>query len=172
MKLLRTSLVTMLTGIALMAATAAQAKKPIELHFGNERWHLVLSSRDLKPTEGAPSDPDRQIWTYLNEQQMVLSVIVENAHQPATMASCRDVFAQRKQHGAGGLALSNEVQGQRGEAAIQEYDLKLGTIVQHNIYSCRVRGTYYIDVHASKVGYEPGDHDALITLVDAVVIGN
>jgi hypothetical protein len=174
MKLSGTSLsVAMLAaGIALAAATPAQAKKPIELHFGKEPWHLVLSASDLKPMQGAPSGRDRQVFTYANDRGMLLSVIVENAHQPATMASCRAVFDERKHFDAGGMGPSNEVQGQRGEAAMQEYGLKFGPIVQHDIFSCRVRGTYYIDVHASKLPYQPGDRDALMALVDAVTIVN
>lgn len=179
MKPVRTSLVvTAAAATALAAATPVQAKKPITLQVGNQPWHLVLPSGELKPIEGAPSSPDRQIFTY-RSGQMVLSVIVENAHEPATMASCRSVFAQRKQQGTGGMRVSNEVQSLRGEAATQEFDLKLGAIdpklaavVEHDIYSCRVRGTYYIDVHASKLPYQPGDHAALMALADGVAIVN
>jgi len=170
MKPFRTSLVVMVAAVTALAAGApAQAKKPIELHFGNQPWHLVLSSGELKRIEGAPSSPDRQIFTY-RSGQMLLSVIVENAHAPATMASCRAVFEQRTHFEAGGMGPSNEVQSQRGEAAMQEYDLKLGPVVQRDIFSCRVRGTYYIDVHASKLPYQPGDHAALMALVDGVAI--
>ena len=158
-----------LAGLALLAATPAQAKKPIELHFGNQPWHIVLSAGDLTPVKGAPSTADRQTFMYRNDRQMLLSVTVENAHESATMESCGVVFEHRKKFGAYGAAPSNERQGQRGEAAMQEYDVKLGAEALHNIFSCRVRGTYYIDVHASKLPYRPGDHDALLALVNSVV---
>jgi hypothetical protein len=165
---------TLLASIALASAAPAQAPKPTELHFGDEPWHLALSLGDLKPIEGAASRPDRQVFTYSNDRGVVLSVIVENAHEPASMASCRDVFAQRKQHGTAGMLPLNEAQGQRGEAATQEYDLKLDyqgeKITQHNAFSCRVRGTYYVDVHASKILDQPGDHAALMAVIDGVAI--
>lgn len=34
----------------------------------------------------------------------------------------------------------------------------------------RVRGTYYIDVHASRIRYRLTDHDALMALIDGVAI--
>src|SRR5206468_5816755 len=116
-----------LIGIALLSGSAAPAAaaKPIELRFGGEPWHLALALGALKPSEGAPSSPDRQIFTYADGQGTILSVIVENAREPATMASCRDVFARRKEQDFDGILPVDEVQGQRGEAATQEYDLKL-----------------------------------------------
>src|SRR5207253_2773617 len=95
---------------------APAAPKPTELHFGSEPWRLALSLGDLKPTEGAPSSADRHVYTYSNDRLEVLSVIVEDAHSPATLDSCRDVFARRKQ----GMPIVNEVQGQSGDAATQE----------------------------------------------------
>lgn len=145
------------------------SSKPAELHFGTESWHLALSLGGLKPSQGAPSSPDRQIFTYDDDRGTILSVIVENAHEPATMAGCRDVFARRTQAG-----MLNEAQGERGEAATQEYDLKLRVqgqpLVWHHAHSCRVRGTYYIDVHASRMRYRPTDHDALMALIDGAAI--
>jgi hypothetical protein len=153
-----------------VSAPAGAAPKPTELHFGSEPWHLVLSLGDLKPTEGAPSSVDRKVFTYADDRGSVLSVIVEDAHRPAIMASCRDVFAGRKAE----MQPDNETQGQRGDSATQEYDLKLNfqgkPIVQHNVFSCRTRGNYYIDVHASHVPYQPSDHDALMALMAAVAI--
>lgn len=159
--------------VAIAAAAPAQAPGSTQLRIHNEPWQLELSLGDLKPTQGFPSRADRQVSTYRNDKGVTLSVIVENARAPATLASCRNVFARRKQ-GKGGLVPVNEVQSQRGETAFQEYDFKLAlkgkTIVHHNIFSCRVRGTHYIDVHASKIDYRPSDRDALMALVNSVKI--
>ena len=159
-----------LIALVVSASSSAQPPKPTELRFANVPWHLALSLGDMKPTEGFPSRPDRDVFTYGDGKGTILSVIVENAHAPATLASCRDVFARRK----AGMQPANEVQGQRGDAATQEYDLKVDiqgeTIVHHNVFSCRVRGTFYIDAHASKVRYQPGDRDALMALLDGVAI--
>ena len=157
--------------IALVVSASSSAQpKPTELRFANVPWHLALSLGDMKPTEGFPSRPDRDVFTYGDGKGTILSVIVENAHAPATLASCRDVFARRK----ASMQPVNEVQGQRGDAATQEYDLKVDfqgeAIVQHNVFSCRVRGTYYIDAHASKIRYQAGDRDALMALIDGVTI--
>ena len=84
MKLLPISLVAILMSPVLLVTTAAEAKKPIELHFGDQPWHLVLLAADLKPIPGAPGGPDRQIFTYRNDRKMLLSVMVENANEPAT----------------------------------------------------------------------------------------
>jgi len=156
--------------LVVSASSSAQSPKPTELRFGNAPWHLALSLGDMKPTEGFPSRPDRDVFTYGDGKGTILSVIVEDAHAPATLASCRDVFARRK----AGMQPANEVQGQRGDAATQEYDLKVDfqgeAIVQHNVFSCRVRGTFYIDTHASKIRYQSGDRDALMALIDGVAI--
>jgi hypothetical protein len=159
---------------ALVAVSAsASASKPSELHFGGEPWHLELSLGDMKPIQGLPGRPDRDVFTYSDDRGTVLSLVVENAHEPATIASCREVFARRKQ-GMAAMQPVNEVQGQRRDAVTQEYDLTLDLkgkpILQHNIYSCRVRGNYYIDVHASRIAYRPSDHDALMSIIDAVRI--
>jgi hypothetical protein len=164
MKLIAASL---LVGLAYSAALAAP--NPTELRIADVPWHLELSLGDMKPIEGFPSRPDRDAFTYQNANA-ILSVIVENAHVPATLDSCRDVFARRKT----GMGAINEVQGQRGDAATQEFDLKTEfqgrTIVQHNIFSCRVRGTYYVDTHVSKIAYVPADRPALMALIDGVKI--
>ena len=156
--------------LVVSASSSAQSSKPTELRFANVSWHLALSLGDMKPTEGFPSRPDRDVFTYGDGKGTILSVIVEDAHAPATLASCRDVFARRK----AGMQPANEVQGQRGDAATQEYDLKVDfqgeAIVQHNVFSCRVRGTFYIDTHASKIRYQSGDRDALMALIDGVAI--
>ena len=160
--------------IAPLLALAAAAPAVAELRFADEPWRLALQLDDMKPFEGAPSSPGRRVFSYSNGKGWVLSVIVENAQAPATLAGCRDVFDRRKQGGNAGFAPVDEVQGQRGDAATQEFDVK-GELqgrpfVMHNSYSCRVRGTYYIDVHASKIPYLPSDHDALWALVDRVKI--
>jgi hypothetical protein len=159
-----------LLAICLTASVPASASpKPKELRFGTEPWHLALSLGRLKPSQGAPSSPDRQIFTYEDGRGTILSIIVENARAPATIASCRDVFARRAEAG-----MVNQVLGERGDAATQEYDLKLDVqgqpMVWHHAHSCRVRGTYYIDVHASRMGDRPTDRDALIALIDGVAI--
>ena len=74
---------------------ASASSKPTELHFGGEPWHLALSLGRLKPSQGAPSSRDRQIFTYDDNRGTILSVVVENAHEPATMANCRGVFTRR-----------------------------------------------------------------------------
>ncbi|HEX6741367.1 MAG TPA: hypothetical protein VF079_06185 [Sphingomicrobium sp.] len=157
-------------GSGLLLAAGAPAA-PTELRFGSEPWHLALSLGGLKPTQGVESTADRQAWTYSNDKGTILSVIVENAHAPADKASCRDVFERRKAD----LKPANEVQGERGDAATQEYDFQLDfrgkAIVQHNIFSCRVRGTWYIDAHVSKIGYDAArDRAALLALLDGVAI--
>jgi hypothetical protein len=148
---------------------ASASSKATELHFGTEPWHLALTLGGLKPSQGAPSSPDRQIFTFDDDRGTILSVIVENAHEPATMASCRNEFAQRTEAG-----MFNETKGEHGEGATQEFDLKFDLqgqpAVWHQAYSCRVRGTYYIDVHASRIRYRPTDHDALMALIDGVAI--
>lgn len=156
---------------ALASSTAfAAPRQPTELRIANVPWHLELSLGDMKPVEGFPSRPDRDVFTYRSDQGAILSVIVEDAHAPATLDSCRDVFARRK----AGVGAINEVQGQSGDAATQEYDVKVDfqgqTIVQHNIFSCRVRGTYYIDGHVSKIAFVPADRAALMALIDGVKV--
>ena len=155
--------------VILSAAAPAKMTKTIQLHFGSEPWHLELSlGGGLKPSDGPESSPDRQVYFYEDGQGTVLSVIVENAHEPANIDACREVFQRRKAD----IQPNDEVQGSRGDAATQEYDWKLDFqakwVVQHNVFACRVRGTYYIDVHASKIPYVPSDHDALMRWVDAV----
>lgn len=162
--------VPILIALVASAPSSAQSSKPTELRFAGVPWHLALALGDMKPAEGFPSRPDRDVFTYSNGKGTILSVIVENAHAPATLESCRDVFERRKD----GMQPDNEVEGQRGDAATQEYDLKLDfqgeAIIQHNIFSCRVRGTHYIDTHVSKIRYRPGDRDALMALIDDVAI--
>ena len=57
---------------------------------------------------------------------------------------------------------------------MQEYDWRTvvdgRTYLQHNLFSCRVRGNYYIDVHASTLSPGPGDAAVLRGLVDGVRI--
>ena len=170
MKLVTSLLVT------LAAGSPAQAPSATELHFGNEPWHLALALGDLKPTRGIPSSADRQVFTYRNDDGVMLSVIVQKTHKPATLESCRNLFTRRKTGASllAGIRVANEVQGQRGEAATQEYDMIAEnpgeTIVHHNVFNCRIRGTYYIDVHASKMRYQPSDRPALLALVGGVAI--
>lgn len=162
-----------LLAIAVTAAAPAETPKTKVLHY--DRWSLVIPLAGLKPTNGFPSRPDRDIFTYTNGRLTEVSVIVENAHAPATLASCRDVFAQRKQgyEDIRDVQLINEIEGQRGDAATQEYDVRLPNgAIHHNIFTCRVRGNYYIDVHASKLGYRPSDRNALVALVDGVFIAD
>ncbi|HMI20792.1 MAG TPA: hypothetical protein VK533_14745 [Sphingomonas sp.] len=153
-----------------LAALAATVPKTTELHFGSEPWHLELALGELKPSGGAESRPDRKVYTYADKQGTVLSVIVENAHEPANIEGCREVFQRRKAD----IQPNDEVQVGRGDAVMQEYDWKLEfqgkPVVQHNVFVCRVRGTYYIDVHASKIPYVPSDRGALLRLVDAVTL--
>jgi len=156
--------------VVFSAAAPAKIPKATELHFGSEPWHLELSLGDLKPGSGPESTPDRQVYYYDNRQGTVLSVIVENAHESANIDACREVFERRKAD----VQPTDEVQGSRGDAATQEYDWKLEfqgkPVVQHNVFACRIRGTYYIDVHASKIRYVPSDRDTLMRLVDAVKV--
>lgn len=155
---------------ALASSAAIAAPKPTELRIANVPWHLELSLADMKPIEGYPSRPDRDVFTYKIDEGGILSVIVENAHSPATLAGCRAVFERRK----AGMGLTRDVQAQRGDAATQEYNVSFGDpkamAFQHNVYSCRVRGTYYIDVHAARIHYEPVQEDGLRALVELVKI--
>lgn len=160
----------------LMAApglAAAPSAQPAEIRPAGEPWHLSLSLGDLTPVQGYPSRQDREVRTYRNGSGVTLSVIVENARAPATLASCRNVFARRKQ-GRGSMIPINESQREANGTVFQEYDLSMEAVgksgLHHNIHSCRARGTYYIDVHASKANYRPADRAALLALVNGVTI--
>jgi hypothetical protein len=159
--------------LGLAAGAPARSREPTEILFDQEPWRLALFLGDLKPVQGYPDSPNRQVLTYGNEKGVMLSVIVQKIGAPATLASCLNVFDHRKQ-GRDGTVPVNEVHGQRSQTAYQEYDLILGAganaIVHHDIFSCRVRGNYYIDVHASKLDYRRSDHAALMALVDGVRI--
>ena len=162
-------------GLLLAAAPPATAKdKPIELRVGNEPWRVVLAAPGMKKAEGAPSRPGRQIYTFQNTKTFtMLSVIVEDAQAPATMASCRDVHERRAKALPSDIR-STEKHELRGEAEFQEYTLALPVpgepILQHHVHNCRIKGNYYIDAHASKLRYKPADRDALVAVLDAVTI--
>ena len=137
-----------------------------------QHWHLLLPPDDLEPTEGLPSSVDRQIRTFRSGDGLMLSIIIQNMHAPATMEGCLELF-ERRRIGHAGISAANETHGVSGDTGFQEYDYELGanrTTLHHNIFSCRVRGTYFIDVHASKLGYRPSDRAALKALVDGVKI--
>lgn len=159
---------------ALLAAplAAERAGALSDLHFGKEKWHLALSLPGLKPAQADRSNPDRQSFYYMSEDRSVIvSVIVENAHAPAKMASCHRVFEQRAK--APFISKLEIKAGKRGDAALQEYTVNLspdGSKVQRHIHTCRVRGNYYVDVHASKSLYVPADRALLLALVDGVTI--
>lgn len=159
----------------LLLAAAPSAQSSTILPVEGASWRLAVPLGDLKPTQGFPSRQDRQVRTYRDGRGTMLSVIVENARQPATLASCRNVFDRRKGGTPGpNIRLINEVQSQRGQIAIQEYDFEIDSggrkTLHHNVHSCRARGTHYIDVHASKMDYRPSDRAALIALVESVAI--
>lgn len=158
---------------ALIAAPLiAQSGSLPDLHFGREKWHLSLNLPGLAPAQADKANPDRQTFYYMSENRSVIvSVIVENAHAPAKMASCHRVFEQRAK--APFIAKVEIKAGKRGDAALQEYTVNLapdGSKVQRHIHTCRVRGNYYIDVHASKSLYGAADRKMLLALVDGVAI--
>jgi hypothetical protein len=159
--------------LASAAAAPASTSKPTAVTVDNEPWYLLLDLGDLTPTEGIESNSNRKILTFGSDKGVMLSVIVQKVHAPATLAGCRDLFDRRKR-GEGDLIPANEVQWQQGDTSIQEFEWFFGsgdkTIIHHNTFSCRVRGNYYIDVHASKAGYRPSDHDALMALINDVRI--
>lgn len=154
------------------APLVAESAALPDLHFGREKWHLSLSLPGLKPAQADKANPDRQSFYFMSEDRSVIvSVIVVNAQAPATMASCKRVFEQRAK--APFITKVEIKAGKRGEAALQEYTVNLapdGSKVQRHIHTCRVKGNYYIDVHASKSLYTPADRSTLLALVDGVTI--
>jgi hypothetical protein len=166
-------LMTVAAGCLAAAAASAKAPAPTELPVFGVPWHLSLALGAMKPFVLEPGRPGRQTYDFhTDDGTSVMTIAVENVEEPATLDGCRDVFDRRP--GRIGGELKGLHAEQRGDSAMQEYDW-YGTVegrayVQHNVFSCRVRGTYYIDVHASKLTPGPGDAAALRALVDGVRI--
>lgn len=159
--------------LATLVTALAAAPAPIRLPVANAPFHLTVELGGMKPFELDPSRPGRQTFSFhTNDGNSVMTIAVEDVEEPATLAGCREVYDRRPAR-IGGELRGYHVE-QHGEAAMQEYawytTVDGRAYVQHNVFSCRVRGTYFIDVHASALNPKPGDAARLRTLVDRVRI--
>jgi len=167
--------------LATLAAAALAAPPPnttpatptTELHSPDVPWHLTLALGNLKRFELEPDRPHHSEFDYRTDDgNMILGVAIEDVVEPATLAQCREVSDSRAaESGDGTKGLKT---WQSGEAVMQEYEwhttLNGHPYVEHNVYSCRVRGTHFINVHAVKLDPGPSDAAMLRTLVENVRI--
>jgi hypothetical protein len=159
--------------LAPLALAAAAAPAPTRLAVANAPFHLTVELGNMTPFKLDPGRPGRQTFDFhTGDGNSVMTIAVEDVDEPATLAGCKEVF-DRRPGKIGGEFNEYHVE-QHGEALMQEYDWHTTVAgrayVQHNVFSCRVRGNYYIDVHASALNPRPGDAARLRALVSKVRI--
>ena len=158
------------------SAQAPPASRPVVLSIALEGkpWALQMDGAGFTATfDGTKSDGRRYYFGSNKTSGVVLSVTLEKSNSPATLDDCRRTMKlrlERKENFERKDPASQEIHGMAVVAyTIPEYG---GVpVVQRNVFACMPKDDVYIDIHLSKVQYQPSDDSLFSALLETASFG-
>jgi len=175
MPILRRTLTSTLVVIIGVTGTLArpqnQEEKRKEFTFPGLPWTLTIPAGNFKIAQKQVRDDGTGVYFHLvdEKRKIDLSMFIEPAAACKDSKSCRDLVW--KSGNPTWINIKNVVQSEIGEISTLEFLLPSFQgmdIQQQNLYAEFVVDGYWVDMHISKVLYQPEDHKLFEQLVQSV----
>ena len=161
----------------LFSPALAQKSDPQEklaMAYPGESWRLQIDAPGFEVKSKERKPDGREYLTAENsETKMFLSVMMERGKGPADEASCPDYLTDRLRSSPAGVYPTDVRSARIAGRAIIEYlvpEVQNVPVRQKNFVACLTHGNVYIDVHLSKVLFNPADEELFTGLLSKISI--
>lgn len=149
-------------------AQQAPSPAPLSVSFPHKSWAFQINSPGFAvETEGAKSDGREYLLANNSKTGMVLSVTLEKSPGRADPKSCPDYLRTRMKSVAS-LDPKDVKTSQVGGMSVVEYIIPGPNgmqLEQKNFVACTAKEDVYLDIHLSKVKFQPSDERSFIEVL-------
>lgn len=155
---------------AIMVAKSYQEKR-LSFTYPQLPWELTLPADNFRIEQKQMKQDGNGIYFYLvdEEQEINLSMFIEPATRCRDSKSCRDLVW--KAGNPAWVNIQNVSQSEIGDASVFEFLLPSYQgmpIRQQNMYAEFVVDGFWVDMHVSKVLYQPNEHKLFDRIIKSV----
>lgn len=146
-------------------------EKRLEFTISESPWTLTIPSDDFHVAEKKMRADGLGAYFHLvdEKQKINLSMFIEPVNNCKDSKSCRDMLW--KLGNPEWVNPQNVVQSEIGDASVLEFLIPSYqgiAIRQQNVYAEFVLDGFWVDMHLSKVLYQPGDHAVFERIIKSI----
>jgi len=145
---------------------------PLSISLPGKTWAVEIRGKGLSVDSNQPTTPRaRRIMASDMARGLTVSVQLEEVDHQPTLDECRQYQRDRTQAFTGKFDLQDIKYWDDGKMAFVEYsvpEFQGKPVRQRSLFACSSKEDVFIDIHVSKVGFEPQDEPLLTSLMNAV----
>lgn len=150
------------------AAQQARAPAPLSVSFPHKSWTFQIDSPGFAvETEGPKPDGREYLLANNSKTGMVLSVTLERSPRGADPKTCPD-YLRKRMKSLANLDPEDVKTFQVGGMSVVEYIVPGPNgmqLEQKNFVACTAKEDVYLDIHLSKVKFQPSDEESFIEVL-------
>jgi hypothetical protein len=156
---------------AIIGGAASSQEKRLEFTISESPWTLTIPADDFHvAAEKMRADGRGAYFHLIDEKQKIdLSMFIEPVKDCKDSKSCRDMLW--KLGNPAWVNPQNVVQSDIGDTSVLEFLMPSyqGFVIrQQNVYAEFVRDGFWVDMHLSKVFYQPEDHALFERIIKSI----
>jgi hypothetical protein len=156
-------------------AQETKSKETVGISFPGKNWEVRIDSPGfLVESQGPKGDGREYLLANNSNTGIVLSVTLEESKDGADSGTCPD-FLRKRVDGLSRLGVTDVKTSEVNSMAVVEYLLPKPEGIplrQKNFVLCAAKEDVYIDVHLSKVQFQPSDESLLMDVLAHVRISD
>jgi hypothetical protein len=156
-----------------MRAQETRTSERVTVSLPDKSWAVEIDSPGFAvETEGRKADGRQYLLANNPKTGLVLSVTLEESSEGADSKTCPD-FLRKRVESISQLGVTDVKASQIGSMAVIEYLLPRPQgipLQQKNFVACTAKEDVYIDIHLSKVKFQPSDESLFTGILNRVRI--
>lgn len=151
----------------------ARTADSLATSFPGKSWEVRVDSPGFAIEVNGPKADGRQYLVANNSKTgLVLSITLEKTDGPADASTC-PAYLEKRAHSLSGLGLQDIKASTVNSAAVIEYLIPKANGIplrQKNFFLCSAKEDVFIDLHLSKVQFQPDDEALFLDVLNRVQI--
>lgn len=165
-----TSLVFVLVALVTAGARQEQRQETLTVSFPGKPWGVAIDAPGfVVQTEERKPDGREYLLAHDEKTGIVLSVTLEKSAKGADAKTCPD-YLQKRLQGLSQLGLTDVKTSEVHSMAVIEYLIPQAggvPVQQKNLVACAAKDDVYVDIHLSKVKFQPSDESLFTDVLTA-----
>jgi hypothetical protein len=154
--------------------TNDEVKNPLSISLPDKTWAVEIHAEGFTLTadDSAPGGK-RRIMAIDEARGITISVQLEQVNHEPTLDECRQSQRDRVKAFTGKLQMRDIKYGDDGKMAFVEYfvpEYEGRPVRQNNLFACFSKENVFVDVHVSKIPFEPKDEEMLSAVMGTVYV--
>jgi hypothetical protein len=159
--------------LSVLAQTGPPQEKLL-IGYPGKSWGLQINSPGFTVDLSQRKEDGRQYLRATNRKTGIeVSVTLEQGSGPADESTCPEFLARRVRSLPAGMKATDVQSSRMSDMSVIEYllpELQKIPVRQHNLVGCMTKENVYIDIHLSKIQFNPSDEKLFTELLANVKI--